>query len=660
MNQQVDKKFGGDWFFEEELEVTLVFDCDGDQVTVYSGNIERFNIETKPYGYDASVSFSAFENDPLDALFAKEKMIQITLSLKSIDPKLKDSSMEFKGVVTDRTYRSVGKGIEKKPLRYYSLSFHDFAKATWSAHNPIKIYVDQSMKEVIDGEKNALISIEYDWETLNETSPIFAFSLENQGDQSETEKLNFYSFFHWYLQKEGGILLYNFKDHKYKVVGEKGEDGDPLKIAEWWISPPSCDFPKPVRSAPRTLKHTAEALESDLEEVETAFQSVHRDFFDSEAYVSFAEQNSQTIKSSPRRENVLVTFSLKKLSETLTLTQLVPGTLFTFNGDKTQGGEWCEDATFKGKKFRIREVNLQANKVSMSVGTQKTKAPFDLDIEVIAEIQEEKYVLRPFFVPPTYPFSILGKVFSEIGEKDQTTFNLVKKEKMPNGSYEVIVPLAGEEKKIPVPFSPDFSPGHHYFPYYKNQQLLLSVYFQTAKVKQVVDFQPLVQLPTGEQGCGTVYASNGKDKYFRQIHVYKDGKNSTFTLERSDTAELMYTILFSDKKISITSEEKGKITAATVLDIEKGISTTYIDKEGGITQESSYNKEAITHFSKGKDGTSTITQKPDSVSIQCKKFQLDCDEAEFNAKKTITKNAKSKVVIDSPLIDHKGTVKLGG
>lgn len=187
---------------------------------------------------------------------------------------------------------------------------------------------------------------------------------------------------------------------------------------------------------------------------------------------------------------------------------------------------------------------------------------------------------------------------------------------------------------------------------------MLAMYFQTAKIERVLDWQPLARLPLETQGNQVVFASNGKDKYTVQKHEY-NGAESTFLIKQSSSPDQTQTIQIKEKDLTVTVQEKGKCTVSIQLNRETGLTLTVKDDAAGVTQQSVYNKESITHTSKGKPGTSTIVQKPDSVTIECKEFTVKCETALVDAKKTVTQKAAQKIFLDAAVVNAKSKVNLG-
>ena len=528
---------------------------------------------------------------------------------------------------------------------------------SWGNHFPIKIFVDQTMKDVLDAEKNPLINIEYDWDVLTKASPILAFSLEiKKGAAPGAPQVSFYSFLTWYLYQFNGILEYDYVKNAYKILGKKSDGGAPLEIAQWMMTPPDCTFPEPLRYQERSINHSAENKDDTDQENPNGFKSVRRDAFDAVNYTHFPEQVTPKVESKLVREKPSIRFSFKELSDTVDLDKLVPGAFIEIKKNTLLGETWCDDPIFKGKPYRLTKLSFHAVPTNTFQEVERLIQEYELEILVEAEAKEETYVERPPFQEPVYPFSIPGKIFSEVGDKEQTTHNIAKQEKVPLGQYQVKVPLVADDKKVVVPFMPDFSPGQHYFPLCKDQQVMLAVYFRTAKIERILDWQPLARLPLDTQANQIVFASNGKDKSVIEKHEFENGQNSVFTIKQSSSPDQTQTFKIQEKEITITVEEKGKNTVLIKFNRETGLFLQVKDDVSGVIQQSEYNGTAITHLSQKGGDKSIIVQTPESIAFECKQYSIKCDEAVIDAKKGITQKAGNKIYLEAPAINGKGAV----
>ncbi|MBS0647907.1 MAG: hypothetical protein JSS10_01625 [Verrucomicrobia bacterium] len=631
--------------FFQDLQVKLALEAAGKKAEVFSNNIEKVKLHLHNYGFDAEMHFTTFDQEEMSQLFTQKKMMKAALTFAST----KESTplLEIKGIVYERDYEPRPKGIQKKKVRHFKIRFTDPAHRSWNVHFPTRIFVDETMKNVIDAEKNPLVSLKYDWEVLDEVSPIIAFSL------TQKKQVSFYSFLMWYLEQAGGVFQYNYKEHDYSILGKKNEEGEPVAVPEWETRFPSCRPPEPKRHHTRTIKLSTESEDFQDEENPEGFKSVRDDFFDDANYPLYPERLTQASHSAATLDKPLIQFSLARFTETFGLSHILPGVLIAIKGEEKLGGDWSEDPEVKDQTFRIRDVSFEATKTVVSDGIQKNVQPFRLEVSLTAESKDEPFVSRPAFKDPVYPFSTIGKIFSEIGDKEQTTYNIVKNEKSPLGMYQVVIPRAGKDKKVLVPFTPDGTSGRNHLPHTKNLGVRLDMYFQAAKIVEVVEFTDLTQPSPDTQIQQTVLASNGKDKYVRQKHEFK-GKESTYTFEHSTSAEQKQLIEVQEQKILITVIEKGKTLSAIEINRKPlGVTITVKDDDQGSTQQFALTPAGNVLTSEGKSGKTTITQTSDTVSIETKKFMVKCEEGTIEAQKTLTSKAGSKHIIDAPLTTAK-------
>ncbi|MFI5342594.1 MAG: hypothetical protein ACHQUC_00055 [Chlamydiales bacterium] len=644
--------------FKVNLMLSLKLESEGKEVEFPSkmptGYIESIHyLHLHSYGYECHLQFRAFDHDDLEEMINSPKILKATLTFKPTEEEQGTNPiLELKGAVTYRTRTRVNSNLkENKADRIYSIKFCDFAKATWEQHYPSNIYLEESMKEIIEKHVNPDVAMKFDWDLVEIKHPITAFSLKYK-------QANFYSFLNWYLHQENGILLYDYKAHSYTITGKKKElEGEPLEVDELTCNPPVCYFPHPPRYNGKVIKHSADEMDGEDKENEDSFKAMRRELIDPANYRVYPEQADEEVQSIDTRQKNLVELELTEVSNKIHLDKLTPGSYLCFKRYKSDS--WTDEASFKDKKFRIRNLDFSATKDSQSEPNYRKIDPYYLSIRIILEEAEETFVERPNFVPPTFPFYIQGKVFCDIGEEEQSTFKILESEEAPQGQYQILVPLAGEEKKVVAPFVPAYS-GQYYYPFIKDTKVMLSMHFRTAHIERPIDWDPLARLPAGIQGNQIVLASNGKDKYTIIKHEYLDGKDSIYTIKQSSSEEQTQTIEIKEKEITITMDEKNKKTVFIQLSHESGLTLSLEDKDAGSKQQVVFDGESMTHTCKGSDGTSTIVQKPDSITIECKEFSVKSETILLDAKDSISQTGKNKVNIKTNVANVSApSVKLG-
>src|SRR3990167_2793258 len=103
----------------------------------------------------------------------------------------------------------------------------------------------------------------------------------------------------------------------------------------------------------------------------------------------------------------------------------------------------------------------------------------------------------------------------------------------------------------------------------------------------------------------------------------------------------------------VVLDEKDKKTLLINLNHEKGLTLSLKDKNADMTQETIFDGKAMTHLCKGSAGTSTIVQKPDSITVECDKFSVKSKEIILDAEDSISQSGKSKVNIETAIANIK-------
>jgi hypothetical protein len=634
-------------FFELNLKASLTLESDGKEAKLFSGNIERINLQLHSYGHLCSLKFFAFENDDIDQMMTGQKIIKVTLTLNPTSAlEGTEPLLEVKGILTHKCFKRVPShmGQEEVPHRAYEIHFLDNAQATWREHHPTNIYVDESMKDVIEKHVNPEVTLKYEWDPIETKKPITAFSLEHKHWLPSHEQTNFYSFLTWYLNQENGILSYDHKKHDYTITGKKKEpEGDPLKVPEWCVNPPICIFPEAPRFNHKTIKHTSHTLDSEDKENPHAFKSVRRETIDHKNYRVYPDQASEKIQSSLVSEKNEIDVEFLNLEKEIQLNKLTPGSYLSFFG--IGEGNWSRDACFKDKNFRVRNLYFEATSLGVAENILKDVQVFRLYVRAKLEEEDETFVERPNFIPPVYPFYIQGKIFSDVGDEPQKTHKIHETEEAPQGQYSVLVPLAGADKKVVAPFVPAYS-SQFYFPLCKDAEVMLSMHFRTANIDRPIGWESLVRLAAGIQGNQIVFASNGQHKYTLMRHEYVDGKDPVFTIQHSTSENEKETIQIKDKEKEIFLNIDNKDKTSTTAQFNQDLITLSIDdKEASSTMQFVFDRKAksMKKIVKDSEGTTEWLQTPTSIEFKCKEFKIESETINLTAKDNISLNGKNKI-----------------
>lgn len=645
--------------FTDHLNLLLNFEAEGQTVKLTTASIRMIDLELFPFGFLGHLEISVFENEELYEMLSGPKIVKATLTFQSADPmELGKQIIEIKGITTGKGFKRVSgsKNEPEKAQRIYKIDFCDYLRATWQEHYPTNVYVDESMKDILEKHLHPEVKVNFKWNELEKKFPITAFSLEHKHWLKPQDQSNFYSFLIWYLHQEKGLLLYDYKTHQYTITGVKQPlSGDPLEIRTKFIESPFCIFPSAPRYNERLIKHSATSSEYEDKENPHPFDKILREKFDYANYTDFPEQADLKVLSSLESEKSEILIEFSGMSKEMVLDKLTPGSYIKFKSDNE--GDWNDDPKFKGKNFRIRSFHFNAFNYEHDDESYKPLQHFDQYVKARLEEEDEKYAEWPKFYPLN-PFLVQGKVFSDIGEEEQSTFKIQDSEKAPKGHYLVYVPLA--KKCLVVPFGPYESPKR-FDPFSKDTQVALWMHFRTARIIGPIGYDPQVRLPAGIQGNQYVYASNGKDKYTLIRHEYVGGKDSVLTIQQSSSEKQLQTVEIKEKSMTLAVEEKDKNSLSFELKNALGCILTRIDKEASIEQQIAMEGDSVTVTCKGDAGTSTFILKPGEINGKGKKLLLDFEDVIINASNSIVQEGKNNFDVKTKVANFESPdVKLGG
>lgn len=645
--------------FNKELNLLLNLEAEGQVVKLTTGSIKEINLELFPFGFLGHLELSVFENEELYEMLASPKIVKVALIFQSTKPEEEGKQIiEIKGIVTDKGFKRISgsKNEPEKVQRIYKMDFCDDLRGTWQVHNPTNIYVDESMKDIFEKHLHPEVKINFKWNELEKKHPITAFKLPYKHWLKAQDQSNFYSFFVWYLHQEKGVLLYDYKTHQYTITGmKKALSGEPLEIRTKFVDCPFCIFPSAPRYNERVIKHSATASEYEDKEHPHSFKKAFREDFDYANYRNYPHQANLKVLSPLESEKAEILIEFSGLNEEMGLDKLTPGSYIKFKSD--MDGDWNHDPQFKNKNFRIRSFHFNAFNYENDNISYKPNQNFVLYQKARLEEEDEKFVEWPKFFP-LESFVVQGKVHSDIGDEEQSTFKIQDSEKAPQGHYLIYVPLA--KKCLVIPYGP-YESNNRFDPFRKDSHVKLEMFFRTAVLLGPDGYNDGVRLPAGIQGNQYVFASNGKDKSTSMKHEYVEGKESVLTIQQFSSEEQTQVMEVKEKSMTFAVEEKDKNSLSLQLKTALGGVLSRNDKEAKIEQQFAMEGENTTVACKGEAGTSTLTLKPVEIHLKGKKLILDFEDIIVKAANSIVQEGKNSFDIKTKVVNVESPgVNLGG
>lgn len=537
--------------FVDRITLTLELAIGESTYSVPAGNLKNFNLELSSYGFKCRADwwFVALQNQSEDELFASfvtQDLITATLTIdRTFDEVgVTTESLIVKGLVGKKQVSERAFGdVQGEPIlqRRYEIEFEDRASLLWRQHFPNALYVDQSLKDLIEDNKPAGLTIDYDWTRVETTYPIHSLGLGDEGNHA-----SFYDFIFWILDAENAGLFFDAAEEKYSIKGAKSSEGTAIAVLREDIDFSEARFPALFRHSVSVLNGYAEATTKKTDVAnEKGVTGTRRDVL-----------LNTPIDSVPTALSELETKRIQQPEPELFLrfarypsVTMKPGNLYEL------GDGWSDKIFQNGKTYRLYRLDIRANAVSQVAADdlESDTNNYQFEIEAALELSTDLTFKAPSFIRPRWPYYVEGKVISEVGETTQGTYQMYPDDTTSLEYYHVKVPLW--DKQIIVPYNPALISGHFYFPAYRDERVLLALEFRSAWIKRFLDWRPGAKLPKETQGDHILFGKKAKDETSVR-HVYEDAKPVLSITRTNDTDT--QTIKISEGVIFLeTKEESG-------------------------------------------------------------------------------------------------------
>ena len=510
--------------FLQELSINLELKINNKVFNISGSDIANFSVKLLSYGFEASIDFwLQADYDKLFTFFTKPDLMDACFIIKSYydPPDPLPEPVQIRGLVYERKLSETNLAwVKNQPtlFRHYYIKMADPAKVLWNQHYPSDLFVDKTMKDVIEAHKNEKITIKYSWDQMSVKYPILFLGLGRDGQIA-----SFYDFIIWLTFFYNGVFDYESYTNSYKLLKQKADLGKPSYINYQEVETWEVCFPEIIRNNVKLLNSYTENAKTKEIKQDQSLKGVYKDILlrtpVSKAFAdrSTLEQNRLKI----REPYVKVIF---KDFPTLTLK---PGYLVRF-----EKGSWSKQIFLQGKTYRVFEVLLEGKaktQIPTNIGNRDIEG-YETNIHALLEIKEETYVHLPPFKYPQYPVYAEGKIVSEAGEEKEETYQIYKDKDTSLEFYKVEMPLWNKQKVI-VPFDPNLFSGHFYFPAFKNARVLLGFEFQDAWIEDFLDWRAGSRLGEDTQGNHILLGLEAESKTSIN-HVYKD-KKPEFNIKRT-------------------------------------------------------------------------------------------------------------------------------
>lgn len=532
--------------FFDMLEATLTLTIAGSATKITGGNLKKFDLEFTPWGYTGSAEWwivctASASEDTLFAQFAGKDVIAVELSLARELPEIASDADEqptalvLKGLVTEKGVleRSVG-DVANAPVlqRRYTIRFADRGAVLWSQHRPSALYVDKTLKDLIEDNKPEGVNIDHAWAASSATHPVLSLGLG-----VATNDATYYDFLFWLFDKLNVGFYYDIAGDKYQIADAK-PTSTAVELRRAEVESLECVFPPVRRDAQAVLNAYSDAPTKKKDITNTdGVTGVRIDYLIRSAVAADLDtrvtlETARAKQHEPEARVQLAYFPAQPF---------VPGMIL-----KLASG-WSTNVLQNGKSYRIVSVRLagKAERQDPIADNLDAGNRYELDHVLHLELDSDPVVRHRPFLRPVWPFYVEGKVLSETGAADELTFQPYQDQQTSLEYYKVKIPL-WQDQKVIVPYEPITHPGHFFFPLYKDERVLVALYFDKARIRAFLDWRPMGRLPTDTQGNHLLVGK--KDKNQTSIsHVYEDQK-PVMTIKRT-LQEDVQTITISEGMI---------------------------------------------------------------------------------------------------------------
>ncbi len=551
----------------DSLAFVLVLKINDKSEKVPGANIKQCQLNLTSHGFSGSLGFwlpAEQRDDNLISQFSSEDLIEVDLSIMPVLnlPEPAPEPLKIIGLVTDKSVTELQTtALSKRPVlyRYYQLNFADPAKVLWQQHFPCELYVEQSMATVIKAQIPALFQLELKLDLLDDLQPMICLGLGkrqmvNVGAVNQrafiSDKLNasagsFYDFIIDYLETNNAFLIYDYTQQKYVISDEKLPLSDNKGFLPHEVSTVSNYWPESLRYNTQLLNAVADNPQQEMLDNSLMVDGIRKD-----QLVRYPIASSFTNKKS---------VELTKLNShgqelSIQFSQWPLQSFYPNIGFKVDSKVWGDKALYANQDYRAYQlsINIQAvdNNQEEDIDTEFTQ--YQLHYQTCAELTKSKKQRLPIVCPTSFPLYVEGKIVSTIGEDSDKTYDITENKDTGQSEYQVYIPLW--DKNIKILFEPDYMNSHFYFPYYRDNKILVAFDLYQASIIKVLSWGDRVRLPVATQGNHILFGKNENDETSLR-HVYEDSK-PVLNIKRQKEKDTELVRLEEGSIILQTCEEK--------------------------------------------------------------------------------------------------------
>lgn len=477
--------------FRETLKVALALSAENQRASADGGNIKELRLSLKSFGFEGRCRIWVLaESDAFFELVSSPALLEIELGISKAlyTTAPAPEPLAVRGVVTQRRLREIASAdVAGNPVLYreYSFEFCDAPRALWSQHRPCAVYAKSSLKKVLEEHTPPKLSIKTPWPALGRVRPMVCLGLG-------ADLASFYDFVFWLSDMEHGHLFYDYAGQSLVFAAEKPSAGAREDLVFGALAQTSgfqVTFAPPPRASVKVLNSRDGATRELAVEQPNAAVGVRHDFLIHTAVNAEAEAQKATLE----KRFATGAFDVAVECGAYPEMYLAPGSRLSL------ASEFSSSLFVSEKGLRVTAIQLSAEAINQTpehdIESSTTQYAVEYSIELEAEADKR---WRGFeYRAPRYPLRVEGKVLSAVGSAGERAYS-VYAESDASDTYKV--QLASWNVTISVPMTPDFMPGHFFFPVYKDSRVFVALDFDSARIERFLDWGKDVTLPSASQG----------------------------------------------------------------------------------------------------------------------------------------------------------------
>lgn len=609
--------------FLETLQVGITLSAGTQSAHVDGGNVKELRLALRLYGFSATVRFwvdATAGGDDFFALVTGSELLQAELEVRKALYKVKPApdALVVKGVVIERKLREIAsEDVGGNPILYreYTFELWDAARALWSQHHPCVVYAKKTLAQVLADNTPQLLAVRTPWPALQAVRPMLCLGLG-------VEPASFYDFVFWRAHVEGGHVWYDYSKQGLVLDASKPSVGTAEELAFGAIASGTSfqvTLAPPPRAAVKVLNSRDGATPELSVEQPHAAVGVRHDFMLHTALNAEAEAAQARLKA----RFTAGLFDVHVDCDTYPEMYLAPGRLLRL------ANEFGDTFFVSGQTLRVIGLDVdavathQTPEYDIDSATTDYEVRFGIDLEAADDCRWRGVEYRT----PRYPLRVEGKVLSALGNTGERTYT-VYPESDANNSYKL--QLALWNSTITVPMTPDFMPGHLYFPVYKDSRVFVSLELDAARIERFLDWGKDVPVPVASQGNHLLLGKSSTSETSIK-HWYVDNSPQLVIGRVNASDQATVTVKEGTLTLELTEESSSSGFGATVsVEPQAQLAKAEASQKGDLAVDDLQGsaQAATTELSASVDeATLAIRQQAEQLSSQVKTKARTIEEA---------------------------------